>query len=275
MMTKEPGTGESTEEREEEYDAMISYSHEDSKPVANGLYDELTAYGLDVWYDGVELGIGDNIRSSIDRALTESEHAVILISPSYFEGMSEWELDGLVQKHNKTDENVILPLLHGMEFEELQEESPSLANIIGDKVTEDNIDEVTAKLYNAIESPDETPKLDDVEGVDRVELNVTMEDLVDISKGSKVTVEEWRTSGTPHTAGVTAVRLTVEDNGLTYTGSNFVGTTKVIKDESLEGHVSGIDEKSAGYTEFTLRLPKARLDELSDDRDDYKSGLVR
>jgi len=273
-MTEEPETGESAEEREEEYDAMISYSHEDSKPVANALYDELTAYGLDVWYDGVELGIGDNIRSSIDRALTESEHAVILISPSYFEGMSEWELDGLVQKHNKTDENVILPLLHGMEFEELQEESPSLANIIGDKVTEDNINEITAKLYNAIESPDETPNLDDVEGVDRVELDVTMEDFVDISKGSKVTVEEWRTSGTPHTAGVTAVELTVEESGLTYTGSNFVGTTKVIKDKPLEGHVSDIDEKSAGNTEFTLRLPQARLDKLSDDRDDYKSGLV-
>ena len=47
-MTEEPGTGESTKEREEKYDAMISYSHEDSKPVANALYDELTAYGLDV-----------------------------------------------------------------------------------------------------------------------------------------------------------------------------------------------------------------------------------
>lgn len=273
-MTEEPGTGKSEEESVEEYDAMISYSHEDSKPVANALYDELTAYGLDVWYDGVELGIGDNIRSSIDRALTESKHAVILVSPSYFEGMSEWELDGFVQKHNKTDENVILPLLHGMEFEELQENSPSLANIIGDKVTEDNIDEITAKLYNVIESPDETPSLDDVEGVDRVELDVTMEDLVDITIGSKVTVEEWRTSGTPHTAGVTAVELTVEDSDLTYTGSNFVGTTKVIKDEPLEGRVSDIDEKSAGSTEFTLRLSQARLDELSDDRDDYKSGLV-
>lgn len=273
-MTEESGTAESTEERQEEYDAMISYSHEDTKPVANALYHELTAYGLDVWYDGVELGIGDNIRSSIDRALTESEHAVILISPSYFEGMSEWELDGLVQNHNKTDENVILPLLHGMEFEELQEKSPSLANIIGDKVTEDNIDEITAKLYNAIESPEETPNLNAVEGVDRVELDVTMKDLVDISKGSKVTVEEWRTSRTPHTVGVTAVKLTVQDNGLTYTGSNFVGTTKVIKDEPLEGHVSDIDEKSAGSTEFTLRLPQVRLDELSDDRDDYKSGLV-
>jgi hypothetical protein len=274
-MTEEPGTSESAEEREDEYDAMISYSHEDSKAVAEGLYDELTAYGLDVWYDGVELGIGDNIRSSIDRALTESDHAVILISPSYFEGMSEWELDGLVQKHNKTDENVILPLLHGMEFEELDEESPSLANIIGDKVTEDNIAEITAKLYNAIESPNETPKLDDVERVDRVELNVSMKDIVDISKGSKVTVEEWRTNGTPHNSGVTAVKLTVEDSGLTYTGSNFVGTTRVIEDEPLEGHVSGIDEKSAGNTEFTLRLPKARLNKLSDDRDDYKSGFIR
>lgn len=68
---------------------MISYLHGDSKPIANALYDELTAYGFNVWYDGVELKIGDNIRSLINRALTESEHTVILISPSYFEGMSE------------------------------------------------------------------------------------------------------------------------------------------------------------------------------------------
>lgn len=267
---------DSASEEEAEYDVMISYSHSDSKEVAKQLYEELTAYGLDVWYDGVNLNIGDNIRKSIDTALSTSYHAVILISPSYFEGMSEWELDGLVQRHSKSDRNVILPLLHKLEFEELQEQSPSLANIIGSKVSTENIDEITAELYTAIQSSDATDEMEPEEsdGGSRVDLNVSLEDMADISKGSKVTVDEWRTSGTPHNSGIRAVKMTVEDSGLTYSGSNFVGTTKVIKDEPLEGYVSDISEKSAGKTEFTLRIPQSRLDELSDDREDYKSGFV-
>jgi len=161
-----------------------------------------------------------------------------------------------------------------MEFGELQEESPSLANIIGDKVTQDNIDEITAKLYRVIDASDKTPDLEDVDSSERTELTVAVKDFADISKGSTVRVDKWRTGGTPHKNGVTAVEMTVVDDGLTYTGSNFMGTSKVIKDEPLEGHVSGISEKSAGNTQFTLRLPKSRMDELSDDPDDYKSGLV-
>jgi len=258
-----------------EYDVMISYSHDDSKTVAKALYDELTAYGWEVWWDEVELEIGDSIRESIDNATSKSEHAVILISPSYFEGMSEWELDGLVQRHNKSAHNLILPLLHKMKFEELQEESPSLANIIGEEVTEENVPEVTAKLHSAIENSgsDSSDGLEDVESVERAELTVSMDDLLDISKGSKVTIEEWRTSGTPHNSSIRGVEIIVEDSGLTYTGNKFIGRTKVIKNEALEGHVSNISRKSSGKTKFTLRIPQSRLNELSDDRDDYQSAI--
>jgi hypothetical protein len=265
------------EEDDAEHDVMISYSHADSKQVAKELYEELTAYGLDVWYDGVKLNVGDNIQQSIDTALSESEHAVILMSPTYFEGMSQLELGGLVQIHNDSDHNVILPVLHKMSFEELRDKSPSLAGIIGLEISENNVDEVTAELYSAIESSsaDSSPTTDAAESTKRTDIEVSMKDLVDISKGSKVTINEWRTSGTPHESKITAVEMTVGDSGLTYSGSNFVGTTKVIKDEPLEGHVSGISEKSSGNTEFSLRIPQSRLDELSDERSDYKSGFVR
>lgn len=256
-----------------EHDVMISYSHADSKTVAKELYEELTAYGLNVWYDGVKLNIGDNIPESIDKALSKSDHAVILISPSYFEGMSQLELSGLVQIHNNSDHNVILPVLHKMSFEELREQSPSLAGIIGTDISEDNVDEVTAELYTAIQSSGEETDspLDESNGASRVDLEVSLEDLADISKGSKVTVNEWRTEGTPHDRGIRAVKMTVEENGLTYSGSNFIGTTRVIKDEPLTGYVSDISEKASGSTKFTLRIPQERIDELSDDRNDYKS----
>ena len=41
-------------EGDAEQDVMISYSHAGSKAVAEELYDELTVYGLDVWYDRVK-----------------------------------------------------------------------------------------------------------------------------------------------------------------------------------------------------------------------------
>ncbi|WP_082220633.1 toll/interleukin-1 receptor domain-containing protein [Haloferax gibbonsii] len=267
----------SSTEDDSNHDVMISYSHSDSKQVAELLYEELTAYGLDVWYDGVELTIGSNIRDSIDKALTSSDHAVILISPTYFEGMSQWELDGIVQRHNSSEHDVILPLLHELEFSEVREKSPSLANIIGEKVTDDNIDDIAAKLYTAIQSSDanDEPDIGDIDSGSRVDIQVSLEDLADISKGSKVTINEWRTEGTPHDRGVRAVKMTVDESGLSYTGSNFVGTSRVVKDEPLEGHVSDISQKSSKKTEFTLRIPQSRLDDLSDDPSDYTSGFVR
>lgn len=263
-------------EDETEHDVMISYSHADSKQVAKELYEELTAYGLDVWYDEVKLNIGDNIQKSIDKALSKSDHAIIIMSPTYFEGMSQLELGGLVQIHNDSDHNVLLPVLHKMDFDELREESPSLAGIISKEISEDNVPDVTADLYSAIKSSGANAgsRSSNNRGGKRTDIQVSMEDFVDISKGSKVTINEWRTSGTPHNGGITAVKMTVEESGLSYSGSNFMGTTKVIKNEPLEDHVSDISKKSAGKTEFTLRIPQSRLDELSDDRDDYKSGLV-
>lgn len=267
-----------TDRSESSPDVMISYAHADSKSIAKELYQELTAYGLEVWYDDVELDLGDDIRESIDKALSESDHAVLIISPSYFEGMSQFELGGVVQMHNNSDDNVLIPVLHKMSFEELREESPTLAGTIGIQITEDNVDEVTAEIFSSIDSAGTNTggslsnQSDDAK---RVDVDVTLEDLADISKGSKVTVNEWRTEGTPHDRGIRAVKMTVEDNGLTYSGANFVGTTRVVKDEPLEGYVSGISEKSAGNTEFSLRIPQTRLNELSDDPDDYKSGLVR
>jgi hypothetical protein len=180
---------EGASEDDSEHDVMISYSHADSKAVAEELYEELTAYGLDVWYDGVNLNIGDSIQSSVDKALNKSNHAVVLISPSYFEGMSHMELGGLVQIHNDSSHNVLLPVLHQMSFEELKEESPSLAGIIGTEISEDNVDEVTAELYSAIESSSKNipPSSETGGGGSRVDIEVSLQDWADISKGMEVT----------------------------------------------------------------------------------------
>lgn len=259
-------------------DVMISYAHADSKNIAEELYQELTAYGLEVWYDDVELDLGDDIRESIDKALSESDHAVLIISPSYFEGMSQFELGGVVQMHNNSEDNVLIPVLHKMSFKELRDESPTLAGTIGIQITEDNVDEVTSEIFSSIDSAntDTGGSLsDESDNAKRVDIDVTLDDMADISKGSRVTVNEWRTEGTPHSRGIRAVKMTVDDSGLTYSGANFVGTTRVIKDEPLEGYVSGVSEKSAGTTKFSLRILRERLDELSDDPDDYKSGFVR
>ena len=164
-----------------------------------------------------------------------------------------------------------------MSFEELRDESPTLAGTVGTEITEENVAEVTSEIFSSIDSANSETSGSLSGGSDdgkRVDIEVDLDDLADLSKGSKVVVSQWRTEGTPHDRGVRGVEMTVEDNDLTYSGANFVGTTKVIRDEPLEGYVSDISEKSSGHTMFTLRIPQERLEELSDDRDDYKSGLV-
>lgn len=94
---------------ESEYDLFISYAHSDSKVIVQPLVTELEAYGLEVWHDSGEVKIGDSITQSIDDGLRASNYGVAILSQNYFDGTSDWELKGLVKKHNE-EGNVILPL---------------------------------------------------------------------------------------------------------------------------------------------------------------------
>jgi hypothetical protein len=117
-----------THERRERWDVFISHASEDKEAIARPLADALTSKGLEVWYDEFSLTIGDSLRQSIDRGLSYSRYGVVILSPRFFE--KHWpqqELNGLATKE-VGGKKVILPVWHEVDFEEVRQYSPTLAD---------------------------------------------------------------------------------------------------------------------------------------------------
>jgi signal recognition particle GTPase len=77
-------------------DLFISHASEDKDDFVRDLADELISQGVSVWYDEYTLKIGDRLRRSIDKGLSESKYGLIVISKSFIKkDWPQYELDGL------------------------------------------------------------------------------------------------------------------------------------------------------------------------------------
>lgn len=269
-------------EGEDEYDLFMSYSHADSEAIVETLVGELEAYGVDVWHDKGEVQIGDSITESIDEGLRQSNFGVVVLSEGYFEGTSQWELNGLVTRHNR-EENVILPLWHGIDYDFVFEQSASLADLRAEKLTNEKVQDIATSLYRVVErgmeevdewGTDEENETGDVPSF--TDLDIRFQERFDAEVGKEITIEEWRNHNAPGLTSLEAVKIQDLERGITFTSSSrgTVMTVKRIDDEPITGRITDISTLSSGKTEFTMRVNESRLDELPDDSDHYKSGFV-
>lgn len=110
------------------WDVFISHASEDKQAVVEPLAHALRDAGLVVWYDRFELRLGDSLRKSIDRGLSESRYGIVVLSPAFFD--KHWpqqELNGLAQRE-VDGEKVILPVWHNVTASEVRKFSPMLAD---------------------------------------------------------------------------------------------------------------------------------------------------
>lgn len=131
------------------YDIFICHASEDKDAVVRPLAFQLREQHLEVWYDEFSLEVGDSLRRSIDRGLARSRLAVVVLSPHFFQ--KQWpqrELDGLVARQMHKGERVILPVWHGVGYEEVLHHSPPLADTLAANSAE-GLDAVVAKLVRA------------------------------------------------------------------------------------------------------------------------------
>src|SRR5665647_2336044 len=111
------------------YDAFICHASEDKADFVRPLADQLRAQHIEVWYDEVSLKVGDSLRRSIDRGLSQSRFGIVVFSRDFFRKQwSQWELDGLVARQNADGASVILPIWRGVRHEDVLAYSPSLAD---------------------------------------------------------------------------------------------------------------------------------------------------
>ena len=138
------------------WDAFISHASEDKDDFVRSLADGLTECGLSVWFDEFELKVGDHLRESIDRGLSQSRFSIVVLSPHFFE--KKWpqdELSGLVTRETG-GAKVILPVWYNLDAEAVRTFSPILANRVA-TLSSKGLDRVIADLMQAIAPPAEAP----------------------------------------------------------------------------------------------------------------------
>ena len=132
------------------YDVFVSHATEDKAAVARPLATSLVSHGLKVWYDELELHIGDSLRRKIDSGLARSRFGVVIVSPSFFaKNWPQYELDGLVTRE-MTGEQVILPLWHQISKQEVIDYSPSLADKVARSTSDFTIEEIAGEIADVI-----------------------------------------------------------------------------------------------------------------------------
>jgi hypothetical protein len=113
------------------WDVFLSYASEDRDRVATPLANYLITQGLNVWFDKLELKVGDSLRERIDHGLSQSRFAVVVLSKAFFQ--KQWtarELNGLVQRE-MAGHRIILPVWHGVDETAVRQFSPPLADRFG------------------------------------------------------------------------------------------------------------------------------------------------
>ena len=132
------------------YDVFISHASEDKEQIALPLAKILTRLGLQVWIDEFELKVGDSLRRSIDRGLTETRFGVVILSPNFLaKQWPQFELDALVAREQGQEAKIIIPVWHNITAKEVLNFSPALADRVA--ISSDNgIEYVAAKIAEAV-----------------------------------------------------------------------------------------------------------------------------
>jgi hypothetical protein len=137
-------------EKPKHWDFFISHVSEDKEEIARPLADSLNSRGLMVWYADYSLKLGSNLRESIDYGLARSRFGIVIVSSHFLE--KHWpqeELNDLATRE-VNGKNVILPVWHGVGFQEVFEYSPVLADRVAIS-TDKGLDYVVQRMLKAAE----------------------------------------------------------------------------------------------------------------------------
>lgn len=114
---------------EKEWDVFISHASEDKCEVVEPLANILKRAGVKVWYDEFELKLGDSLSKSIDQGLLHSSFGIVILSKNFFaKQWTDYELRSFLSRVI-SGEQVILPIWHDIDREDVMGYSPYLADI--------------------------------------------------------------------------------------------------------------------------------------------------
>ncbi len=129
-----------------EYDSFLSYAKIDGSEVATQLRDELEALDVAVWFDEIAIVPGRSQSLQMDAGLRKTRTGIALLTPAYLVGRfwTERELGVLLSK------STLIPVLHGVTFDEVKEYSGILPDLAGFTTERDSVGSIAEKIAAAI-----------------------------------------------------------------------------------------------------------------------------
>jgi TIR domain-containing protein len=134
---------------EREVDAFLSYARIDGSEVGSALREELESLGVSVWFDEVAIVPGKSQARQMDQGLQRARAGIAVLTPAYLAGRfwTERELGALLHK------DTLIPVLHGVTFEQVKEYSGILPDLAGFETSRDTVAVIAQKIAAAILGP--------------------------------------------------------------------------------------------------------------------------
>lgn len=130
-------------------DFFISHSSDDKPTFVKKLVDHLIINGATLFYDEYNINLGDSISESINRGLTQSNNAIVVLSQSFF--LKPWtngEIQAIFNKHLSQGYKIIL-VYHNITHDDVVERYPLLADKKSINSSE-GVEKITEELFKAI-----------------------------------------------------------------------------------------------------------------------------
>lgn len=113
--------------------AFISHAKSDSREFAKKLVNTLSRLGCPVWFDEYSLKIGDSLLESIEAGLKETDKCILILSLDFLsnESWCKHEFKSASMKQIFEKRNIMLPIWHGVNSEDVYQYSAILADTVG------------------------------------------------------------------------------------------------------------------------------------------------
>jgi hypothetical protein len=134
-------------------DAFLCHAWNDRFGAANELYVALGEVGVDVWFSEKDVQLGRSLARQLDAGLSVSRVGIVLVTPELLvalrtRGFADQELGALLSVER------VIPVLHGVSYDDLRGESPLLAARAGLSTNDSSLAEVAIKIAESVLSID-------------------------------------------------------------------------------------------------------------------------
>jgi hypothetical protein len=129
-------------------DLFLCHAWPDRQGSAAELHGHLKTNGATVWFSEEDIPLGSLMTREIDKGLRNSRIGIVLVTPALLESIKN---EGIAEKELAVllGSNRVIPVTHGVTFDQLYDVSPMLASHAGLSTAESSLDDVAAKIAAA------------------------------------------------------------------------------------------------------------------------------